>query len=376
MCATARTAELLASERAVHLSTEIGWRAGMAFSATSSQTALPGVENTSARCAALASRSPLPRTWSISEWQCGARRVLGVIALDLHAMPDALAHLEAAYDIARRLSSAIWIRWTAAQYAVALARDGRPDHAGAVLDEVDRIVRGSGATAVENGRASRTLGERHLALARAEIALASGAPAQALALLDEHEAGRTPRSALLRAQALAALERWGEAVDCLRVARSQARAQEARPLMWRIAAAHGAVELAQRHRLAARESFDVARSAATELVASLDEPALVAAFFSHVDVVAPPPAERTPGQAAKAAYGGLTRRERDTAALVAQGKSNRAIARSLGIGERTVEGYVAAALSKLGFASRSQIAVWATEQGLAAPESGTGRSRR
>jgi len=92
--------------------------------------------------------------------------------------------------------------------------------------------------------------------------------------------------------------------------------------------------------------------------------------------VAPPPAERTPGQAAKAAYGGLTRRERDTAALVAQGKSNRAIARSLGIGERTVEGYVAAALSKLGFASRSQIAVWAAEQGLAGPEPGAGRTRR
>jgi DNA-binding NarL/FixJ family response regulator len=136
------------------------------------------------------------------------------------------------------------------------------------------------------------------------------------------------------------------------------------------------VELAQRHRLAARQLFDAARSAATELVASLDEPALVAAFHSHVDVVAPPPAERTAGQAAKAAHGGLTRRERDTAALVAHGKSNRAIARSLGISERTVEGYVAATLSKLGFASRSQIAVWAAEQGLAGPEPGAGRARR
>jgi DNA-binding NarL/FixJ family response regulator len=30
-----------------------------------------------------------------------------------------------------------------------------------------------------------------------------------------------------------------------------------------------------------------------------------------------------------------------------------------------VEGYVAATLSKLGFTSRAQIAVWAAEQGLA-----------
>jgi DNA-binding CsgD family transcriptional regulator len=291
-------------------------------------------------------------------------------------MPDALAHLEAAYDIARRLASAIWIRWTAALFAVALARDRRPDHASAVLDEVDRIVRGSSTTADTIRQPSRTLGERHIALARAEIALAADAPAEALALLDERDAARTPRSAMLRAEALAALERWSEATEWLSVARSEARVQEARPLLWRIAAAHGAVELAQRHRLAARQLFDAARSAATELVASLDEPALVAAFHAHVDIVAPPPAERTAGQAAKAAHGGLTRRERDTAALVAHGKSNRAIARSLGISERTVEGYVAATLSKLGFASRSQIAVWAAEQGLAGPEPGAGRARR
>jgi DNA-binding CsgD family transcriptional regulator len=245
-----------------------------------------------------------------------------------------------------------------------------------VLDDVDRIVRGSAATTDEHGRASRTLGERHIVLARAEIALAAGAPAEALALLDERDAARTPRSAMLRAQALASLERWDEAMEWLGAARFEARAQEARPLLWRIAAAQGAAELAQRHRLAARQSFDAARSAAAELVASLDEPAFVTSFHSYVDSIAPPPAERTPGQAAKAAYGGLTRRERDTAALVAQGKSNRAIARSLGIGERTVEGYVAAALSKLGFASRSQIAVWAAEQGLAGPESGSGRARR
>jgi len=223
---------------------------------------------------------------------------------------------------------------------------------------------------------ARAVGHLNVALARAEIALAADAPAEALALLDGREAARTPRSAVLRAQALATLERWTEAIDWLDTARSEARAQQARPLLWRIAASKGAMELAQRHRLAARESFDAARLAAADLVASLEEPALVAAFRSYVDTVAPPPAERTPGQAAKAAYGGLTRRERDTAALVAQGKSNRLIARSLGISERTVEGYVAAALSKLGFASRSQIAVWAAEQGLAAPDPGTGRARR
>jgi non-specific serine/threonine protein kinase len=100
-------------------------------------------------------------------------------------------------------------------------------------------------------------------------------------------------------------------------------------------------------------------------VSGVDDAALAAAFRAGVDCLAPPAPQRTAAQAAKAAHGGLTRRERDTAALVAEGKSNRAIARSLGIGERTVEGYVAGALAKLDFGSRAQLAVWAAEQGLA-----------
>ena len=365
VCATVHTTDLLASERAVHLATEIGWRAGDAFSRylLADCMAWRGEYSLALRRA----RESLAIAEDIEhlEWQSGARRVLGLIALDLHAMPDALAHLESAYDIARRLASATWVRWTGAIFAVALARDGQPDRASTLLDEIDRIVQRSAQTSrTRGGREPRTLGERHLALARAETALAANAPAEALALLDEREATRTPRSAMLRARALAQLERWSEAIEWLHAAKSEARAQGARPLLWRIDAALGSAELAQRHRLAARRCFDEARSGAAELVGTLDEPSLVAAFQSHIDSVAPPPATRTPAQVAKAAYGGLTRRERDTAALVAQGKSNRVIARSLGISERTVEGYVAGALSKLGFASRSQLAVWAAAHGL------------
>jgi DNA-binding NarL/FixJ family response regulator len=47
------------------------------------------------------------------------------------------------------------------------------------------------------------------------------------------------------------------------------------------------------------------------------------------------------------------------------GLTNRQIAAKLVVSERTVDGHVASILSKLGFATRSQIAVWATQQGLA-----------
>jgi ATP/maltotriose-dependent transcriptional regulator MalT len=64
---------------------------------------------------------------------------------------------------------------------------------------------------------------------------------------------------------------------------------------------------------------------------------------------------------------GLTEREREIAALVAQGCSNRAIAERLVISERTVEHHVANILAKLDVASRVQIATWAVAAGLAIP---------
>jgi predicted ATPase/DNA-binding CsgD family transcriptional regulator len=61
--------------------------------------------------------------------------------------------------------------------------------------------------------------------------------------------------------------------------------------------------------------------------------------------------------------GGLTPREREVVVLIAQGKSNRAIAQALVISEKTAERHVANILSKLGFHSRTQVATWAVEKG-------------
>jgi len=60
----------------------------------------------------------------------------------------------------------------------------------------------------------------------------------------------------------------------------------------------------------------------------------------------------------------LTRREQDVAALVARGLTNRQIAERLVIVEGTADRHVSNILSKLGFHSRAQLAVWAVERGL------------
>jgi non-specific serine/threonine protein kinase len=86
-------------------------------------------------------------------------------------------------------------------------------------------------------------------------------------------------------------------------------------------------------------------------------------------VDAPWPARREVRGAAKdegtaSEAGVLTRREREVAVLISQGKTNRLIGEELVVSERTVEGHVNNILTKLGFRSRAQISAWAVGKGL------------
>jgi DNA-binding NarL/FixJ family response regulator len=60
----------------------------------------------------------------------------------------------------------------------------------------------------------------------------------------------------------------------------------------------------------------------------------------------------------------LTPREREVLVLVARGRSNREIADTLVISERTARTHVSNVLVKLGLASRTQAALWAVREGL------------
>jgi DNA-binding NarL/FixJ family response regulator len=59
------------------------------------------------------------------------------------------------------------------------------------------------------------------------------------------------------------------------------------------------------------------------------------------------------------AWAPLTRRERQVAALLARGMSNREIAAALVLSRRTAEAHVQSILIKLGFTNRAQVAAWA-----------------
>ncbi len=68
-------------------------------------------------------------------------------------------------------------------------------------------------------------------------------------------------------------------------------------------------------------------------------------------------ADATPKQAR------LTRREREVAALIGEGLSNKQIAARLVISQRTAESHVEHILAKLGLTARTQIASWFATRG-------------
>jgi DNA-binding NarL/FixJ family response regulator len=62
--------------------------------------------------------------------------------------------------------------------------------------------------------------------------------------------------------------------------------------------------------------------------------------------------------------GSLTEREREVLGLIADGRSNREIARALVLSEKTVKTHVSNILMKLDLADRTQAALWAVRHGM------------
>jgi DNA-binding CsgD family transcriptional regulator/Cdc6-like AAA superfamily ATPase len=159
---------------------------------------------------------------------------------------------------------------------------------------------------------------------------------RALTLLDE----RPREAAALLGQLTSAWEEFGCPPDVARLRRRYAAA------LLRLGPAER--ELA-RHELAAARAIAEPLGFAHELaqISALERPEPAR------PTVAPP---RSPE--------GLTPRELEVLALITRGLSNRAIAETLVISEKTAEVHVRNILGKLGFSSRTQAATYALERGL------------
>ncbi|GAA4688967.1 response regulator [Phytohabitans rumicis] len=142
-----------------------------------------------------------------------------------------------------------------------------------------------------------------------------------------------------------------------------------------VAALHGLRELADPPRVLVITSFTeptavlpaVRAGAAGYVYKDIDPPALAAAVRAvhagHV-LLHPDVARLLAAGNAPASTPPLTAREREVLAEVARGCSNREIARTLALSEKTVKTHVSAILGKLAVQDRTQAALYAVRTGL------------
>ena len=344
-------AEAMVTE-AKQLARALGWRASEAFASMVLASVL-GPRGAYARALAEA-RAALHIAEEIGhrQWICASRYVLGEIYRDVLALEHAGRELGTALDLARELGSGNWSTVATGSLVATFLAGGAVQSAVALLEDP-----------LTGSQRPETMGQRQLRLAAAEMALRQSEPLRALQLLEclRGTTRTAPAVELVRARALRAVGQVDEARTALLAAIELATSCGLMSILWRLHAEHAAVL----DSLGRGQDAATARSDAVAIVEKLADgltdvqlgQSFVAAARRAVGIAAP-------SRKVRRGPGDLTARELDVARLIALGKSNHAIASSLVLSERTVEDHVSRMLKKLGFRSRAEIAVWATQAGL------------
>jgi DNA-binding NarL/FixJ family response regulator len=195
-------------------------------------------------------------------------------------------------------------------------------------------------------------------------------PAFREALELAHDQGDRDGPAMLLEELVVQLTAAGEPESALRLAGAAAglRAFLRLPLRGGQRAAYESAVAAAQHELGAeRAAAAAAAGRALSWREALDEAVAATAAIGQTTGQPQPPGSEVsyaPGQDP------LSRREREVAALIAQGLTSREIAETLIITERTADTHADHIRTKLGLRSRAEIAAWATAHGLRAPTNG------
>ena len=292
------------------------------------------------------------------QWLAAAYDVVGGIYHEALALGTARRYLEKALPVAREVGSWMWVEFSSNMLARTLIYQGELDRAQALLDE----VRPADAPV-------RSMGAWRMLHTRALLALARNDPVTALELLERLNANglvqpEAPHQALVRGMALTALDRSAEAEAVLVGVRDVAGEAELLPLLWRAQAALGSLYRRMGRQDDARRELTAARAVIDTIAAGLPDEAVRAEFLQNATALLPRTYRLSAARVSAVQYDGLTAREREIAALIGRRCSNREIAATLTLAERTVETHVSNILNKLGVDSRAQIAAWAVGKGL------------
>jgi DNA-binding NarL/FixJ family response regulator len=294
------------------------------------------------------------------QWVAASQHALGYIHLQMLQPETAIQWFELALAFAMRLGSAWWQGGITASLASAYILNKEPNKARAILDaELNRET-------LED-----TLAKQRMLWAKGNLLLAENKPKEALLIVDKllsfrptHTESSFPFLLRLKGQALATLKKEREAVQVLEQARQIASQREALPLLWQIHAQLGQLYKNLKENEKSESEIQYARQVLQTLEGNIQDEFLQQEFMAHALEYLPKDRLLTKRQSEAGKFGGLTTREREVTRYLSQGISNREIAEILVLSERTVENHVQNILNKLGFDSRSQIAVWAVERGL------------
>jgi DNA-binding CsgD family transcriptional regulator/Tfp pilus assembly protein PilF len=301
-------------------------------------------------------------------------------------------------------------RWEEAESQLSAAVGGlqssRPPMVGDALARLGELRRRQGRAAEAEELFARSETHALSLLGRAALALDRDHPSEAAELADRYlrrfcDPGRVERSAGLEL-AIRALARLGEnerATEALNELREIAARARTRPLRAAVCASEGTLAEARGDHDAARRSFEDA----LDLLAACDAPfeagrvrldlawtlsalgrrdqarrEIEAAIAEFREMGADAERARAetmlrklrkteltlPAEAIETPLGGLSRRELEVLALVAEGLTNRDIAERLVLSEHTVNRHVANILRKLSLTSRTAAASIAGRYGL------------
>lgn len=211
-----------------------------------------------------------------------------------------------------------------------------------------------------------------MAWASGELLLAQGRPDLALWTAEQliATAPGAPRDqpipALLKlkGEALLAMRRDADALQALQDAKRGAEERGARPLLWQVLRALGHAYQRTGQRKEAQGAFTATRAVVEAVASTIGAVPLREQFVHNALATLPQARPPSPGRTVAAQFGGLTAREREVTMLIARGKSNQEIADGLVVSKRTIETHIGNIMAKLGLATRAQIAVWASEEGL------------
>ncbi len=347
---------------AIELTREIDWRSGEAYALLYLGSLLAYQGDYGQGLSAAQHGLELAQVIDHRLWQAWGHIVLGLINLELLVPEEAYRHLTSSRAIATDVGVSFMITFATGLLVSTYILQHRLDEAAVLLPEhLPESIVGVDYTLLK---------------ATVELALARQDPTQALHMLDwldlpdrtnwlgamGYYHGSTLR---LRGEILTQLDRLDEAEADLLSGLDLCQEQGVRMGRWRIQLALGKLYQAKADPKRAEAAFGAARTLIEELAVTITDDTLRENFRHRAMAMIPPAQPLTPQQAARQEFGGLTQRERQVAAVVAQGLSNQEIADELVVSVKTVEAHVTRILSKLGFSSRAQIAAWAVDKGLA-----------